>query len=716
MRSTLLVLLAGVALSCLACETVLGIEDRNVWRGSEGGNTDASGGDATVEADVFDPPPGCSLPAQGAAAVRLGHLMPSRRRMDFCLGRDGVFDGVVPVLFGSGRDCPNGLGYRDITAVFGVDPGTYAVRVVEAGASCSSKPVAETDVDIEAGATAALHLLGTEQEPAIVRLRESRPTGVSQALVRFVHAAPSEGPVDLGFSTGSELPAGLAGVMFPNVSQGGTAAPGASGVFGEVDGDGYVSLQMIGAISFGAATAGQDAVRAVCTRSAPPGTSTTLFLLGSESDPEFPFELWGCSESEASGVLADCGSVAPVDLTFALYNVYLNGVWAVEAPRRGPLLESISAVDADVLVLSEAWSDEDKIAFAQAAKGSFPHAHWVSTDFATEADDPRDVSGDVPPAYEEPPCAPVLSDLNEALDCVRDSCTDAGTEEGYLVTQDTTGCLTKNCIAKLMALSAPIGQACWRCMLLELQSFHTIGETRQDCSEEPLARYSYDGMAAPLLLSKYPLSDRTAYVLPATSWRAVILRATLELDGGQKVDVYGGNLAYLHEDCLTRPYTGHYGNGAPCPDAYVQEQLLQANRLVAWIGERSTRLRRPAFIALDTDTGLAFDGEGQASLAERSPEVFHALQAGLAVASPANYVPLCTLCRDNPLITPPPMTPAGSNTWTQHLFLQNLPVTTVRSMDRFLTEAVHDFTEGDQTYEIPPSPHYGIRSAIRVRR
>lgn len=716
MRAASFVLIASLGSSSLACETVLGIEDRSVWRGSDAGGPDAGMGDGTVEADVWEPPPGCSLPAQGASSLRLGHLMASMRRVDFCLGRDGVFDGVVPVLFGSGTDCPSGLGYRDLTAAFGVEPGAYAVRVVDAGASCSSEPVAETDVDVEAEATVALHLLGVEGEPSIVRLRESRPTGVSQALVRFVHAAATEGPVDLGFSDAVEPPASLAGVAFANVDFGGTALPGSSGVFGAVDADGYVSVQMIGEISFGAATAGQDAVRAVCTRSAPPGTASTLFLIGSESDPAFPLELWGCSESAASDVLADCGSVAPVDLTFALYNVYLNGVWAVEAPRREPLLASVPGVEADVLVLSEAWSDEDKLAFVQAAKERFPYAHWVSTDFATEADDPRDVGGQVPPAYEEAPCAQVLPDLNEALDCVRDACTDVGTEDGYLVTKDTTGCLTKNCIAKLMALSAPAGQACWRCMLLELQSFHTIGETRQVCAEEPLARYSYDGMAAPLLLSRYPLSDKTATVLPATAWRAVVLRATLELDDGLKVDVYGGNLAYLHEDCLTRPYTGHYGNGASCPDAYVQEQLLQADRLVGWIKERSTLLRRPALVALDTDTGLGFDGEGQAALAERSPEVFHALQAGLAVAAPADYVPLCTRCRDNPLTTPPTMTPSGTSTWTQHLFLQNLPVAEVRSMDRLLTEAVHDFTDGEQSYKIPPSPHYGIRSTVRVRR
>jgi Domain of unknown function (DUF4397) len=692
-----------VLASCLGCEWVGGIEQRSVWVPPP----DAGAGDA--QPDQIAPPPGCTLPTEGDATVRIGNLVPSIGRFDFCFALADGSEGsdVAPVLRSSGADCPRGLGYRELTAPLRLPAGSYVVSAVEPTSASCDTPVASVTAEIDDTSVFDFYMLGDAVSSPILKVfRESRPSSAAQSSLRVIHAAPQEGSADVGYVASSTLPATLVDTLFEGVTYGGTATPGSS-----VDENGYIAIHVGGGVlPFGAAPVGTSDARSVCRLEIPNNDAATLYLVGKDGDPDFPLEMFGCREASSQHVLAECGSAEPVELKIALYQTYLNGVWAMEEPRRQFLRQVVPEIDADVLFVSDVWSDVDKQAFIDGAKESFPHSMFAATDLSSPINDPRDVDGNVPTPYEAAPCAPVLGEIEAALDCVRDHCTNGGAESSTMVTTDTTDCMTSHCFAELLALGLEEGAACRSCMATFLQSYQSIGETRDQCETNPEARFAYLGKTGTLILSKYPLEDAEFNLLPSTSWRSVVLGATLMLEGSTPVDVYGGNLTYYSEDCLTHPYSGNYGNGAGCPEAFLEEQLLQADRIVSWIDERSTRLRRPTVVALDTDTGLAY---GQ-TLTERNPEVFAVFDAAMGRAVAQGYEPACTFCGDNPLVTSGSTTTADS-TWTQHLFLQNIPITSVVSTDRFLTEALYDQVDGDSSYKIPPSYYYGIRSVVRIQ-
>lgn len=705
MRAVLFVLLPAL----LGCEVVAGLDRKSPWNGTDAGIPDGVA-DVAVEADGALPP-GCELPAAGSGLVRVGNLVPSVDRFDFCFDPP-VRDSDLPIVRAGGADCPIGLGYRDITTVLRVSPGAYDVRVVDAATgSCADAVMNSVRVDVDSEGVTDLFLMEDRNGLLLLKvLRESRPSTAGTSAVRAIHAAPGEGATDVGYASSSDLPSTMTQRVFAGITFGGPA-PSGSGEVGPIDENGYVTVQMGGGvITFGAGQSGQVDLRQVTRADVPLNDAATLFLVGRDGDRDFPLELFGCSEGSSQGLLARCGSDQPIDVTVAMYQVYLNGVWGVEAPRRAPLLAVVPAIDADVLVVAGVWSEKDKEDYAAAASAAFPYSYYPKTDLVTPFTDPRDANGNVPPAYEEPPCALVLAELEAALDCARDHCTDGGTEDSLLVTEGTTACLTKHCFGNLIALSSPEGNPCWSCLLTFAQSYHTIGETRHSCSTDPLARFAYDGSHGTLVLSKYPLTDSSINVLPATYWRAALLGTTVVFGESRAVDLYAGGLTYLNEDCLTRPYTGHYGLGEECPDAYFHEMMLQSDRVLAWIDERSSKRGRRSIVVLDTDTGIDF-GQG---LTPRNPEAYEKLAAVLSLAVAPDYVPACTFCADNPLVTPPGTEPTGVNTWTQLIFRQNLPITAVLSTDRFLTEAKYEYADGDNSYLIPPSYYYGLRSRIRL--
>ncbi len=71
--------------------------------------------------------------------------------------------------------------------------------------------------------------------------------------------------------------------------------------------------------------------------------------------------------------------------------------------------------------------------------------------------------------------------------------------------------------------------------------------------------------------------------------------------------------------------------------------------------------------------------------------------------------PLCTFCSTNP-VTNPDSDPNATSVWIDHILLDNLPSSSVRSTARVFDKDV--VPVGDEM--VPLSDHFGMRSVITV--
>ncbi len=397
---------------------------------------------------------------------------------------------------------------------------------------------------------------------------------------------------------------------------------------------------------------------------------------------------------------AACGGdgAEPYDVRIDTFNIGLAGAFVpFEEERRGPLVEAIAAMDSDIVCIQEAWSQSDKERIIEGARASFPHSLAFMHDLDTPIDDPTDQSGTIPPAPTMPPCAGMYeANLDAALTCLRDNCsTIPGSDEGHTT---SSACAEERCIESVttLLLGGDDSLQCYACLATNLPT-ESFGDMRQLCTTEPNATLAFRGQSGVLILSKHPLRDGEAYVLPGTWNRRVVAAATVELPNGRDVDVYCNHLTPIF-DSLAFPYTGAYGNDQVGADAWAAEQLLQAEKLIAYVGRRSGE--RPAFVLGDMNAGPASMGvvdEGRAT--------YERLAGAFAPAVAAGFVPRCTHCPDNPNVSD-----ASAPVWIDHIFLHGIDPSAVQSTEVTFTEATVSTPSGN----VPLSDHYGLRSVVTV--
>jgi len=402
----------------------------------------------------------------------------------------------------------------------------------------------------------------------------------------------------------------------------------------------------------------------------------------------------------APGCGDDAAPSNGVEIAIETFNVGLAGAFiGYESERRDALAAALPATDADVVCLQEVWRQSDKDLLLDATSEAFPYSVAFTHDLDTSIDDAADQNGDVPPAPTTPPCASLTTDLEDALTCLRESCsTVPGSDDGQTTSTD---CAESECIgvvASLLLSSDPDALRCYACIATSLPT-ETFGDIRDLCTTEPNAGLAFGGQSGVVLLSKLPLSNERAWVLPGTWNRRVVVSATATLSNHATVDVHCNHLTPIF-DSTAYPYTGSYGEGDVGADGWAAEQLLQADKLVAYVGESES----PAIVLGDfnashdyPEDGRIVVGEGTATL-DRLEEAFTP-----AVAS--GYEPICTFCPDNPLNTP-----ETSPEWIDHIFLANVPASAVKSTER--TRADSSVTvEGGS---VPLSDHYGLRSVVSI--
>ena len=177
-----------------------------------------------------------------------------------------------------------------------------------------------------------------------------------------------------------------------------------------------------------------------------------------------------------------------------------------------------------------------------------------------------------------------------------------------------------------------------------------VSQGQKACTGDARQPFSYSGMNGTLMLSRYPLSNEQAFVLPGTGFRRAILYAQVTLEDTSVVDFVCGQLVSPLVDGDI-PYTGNYGTDvAGKENGWEDEQYLQARKTVAWI---NGVVAHPAIIAGDWHattpvSTTAPDGGTTVVLTAQSPEVIKLLDASqggaFAPAEPDGYTPACQSC------------------------------------------------------------------------
>ncbi len=423
----------------------------------------------------------------------------------------------------------------------------------------------------------------------------------------------------------------------------------------------------------------------------------------------------GCSEtSGAGGSAGDGGGRDPLEVRIDTYNVALTGALSPsEMQRRQPLLDAIAGAESDILCLEEVSDRTDKEAVRDAAIDSFPYIVWVETDLDTPLDDPTDQNGEVPPAPTTVPCprdvevsegVSVADQMDGALDCVRDACsTIPGSDDGRTT---TTSCASAECLGSVAVLifGDEQQQRCYTCLATQLPN-ETFGTIRERCPSVVNQELPYQGQHGVMLLSRYPLENPEVWVLPGTWSRRAILSATAKLPNGAELDLFCNHFSFISES-LAFPYLGQYGDGArgPGPEGWMAEQLLQGEKLVAHVQEKSAN--RAAIVLGDFNATRAYPDIG---VVAEGQETLELLEGAFTPAYTPDYAPACTFCDTNPLTSVDP----DESLWIDHIFLHNLPAEAVKETVRtFDDNGAVDIGDG-QT--VPLSDHYGMRSVIEVR-
>ena len=142
----------------------------------------------------------CNSSTPGPGQVRVAHLIPDAPAIDVCLKPD------TTAAFGSPLVGGGGLSYPQLSARSAFDAGTYSVRLVAAGSTCSNSLNGLGDVSTSISADAPQTLVlagrftGTGNPSLSVRVIGDRiaPAASGSVLLRAMNAALGSNPQDTG--------------------------------------------------------------------------------------------------------------------------------------------------------------------------------------------------------------------------------------------------------------------------------------------------------------------------------------------------------------------------------------------------------------------------------------------------------------------------------------------------------------------------------------
>ncbi|MFC1641407.1 DUF4397 domain-containing protein [Myxococcota bacterium] len=681
-----------------------------------------------VVAPASVPPADCELPSQGDSAVRLANLaVRMDEPVDLCYRRSGIGSfATQPVIRTSGPKCPRGLVYREVSAKIRLGSGAYDFRVVPSTAEdCQAEGLADLPaLELAAGETTTLVLVGQAESPQLVALPETQAE-LGKTHIRFVNAVVGAPALRAGQTQSARLPTVLEDelISFGDVPFG-AAAQGRQGPIFAVNDKGYLVGDSPFSVSLGGALVeeGEEPADALFSlrKQYEPGTYT-LYAVGQRDNSMAPPRLMSCDERPAEGILSVCG--APVNVTTDVFGPYLTDLFANSITARSqPLAQALSETisESDLVCLSELNRPADVAQVIAAAKEM--GFHILTSRELVEAGQfgsaLEDQNGNLPTPSSEPICGQEEAVLLEGvLECLESSpcleqTSEAGTFRPTMEGEPLIGCFMSACQNDFgtTLVAAP---ACFMCLEVQLASYRDTQAVRDNCSQpatpESKPGFAFDGETGLVVLSRDAIDKKEAslHLLPSTSWQRGVLRAPLLLSNGVPVDFYCTSFSEFRVPTYM-PYTGPYGNGQQQEAAVIEEQRLQAVRLAEFVQAKS-QYARPII------AGLFYSGPETGALQAFRPEAYELLmnQYGYEPLVPAGYTPACTFCPDNPLNSPDG---EATGQWTTHLLGTAELARDVQSTSVTFTEGLVAVEVFGKTVQAPISPHYGLRSVLRIRQ
>ena len=650
---------------------------------------------AGIQSRTLDPTHGgCTLPSGSGPQVRIANLVPTADIVDVCIRPAGGSWGE-PIILNGGTDCAGapfftadagtraGFAYGQVSVSFTAPASRIDVKILAAGGTCSSTPLAESDgLKLVPGAVTTLARVGgggAKQE--IVALGEDDSANPSSTRVRFVHAMPGVGPLDFGFGTGPALPTTLGGtVVSKPVAFGSAPSAGEMGQVGAITDNGYDNLAPV-ALSVVAGVHGQNPEKALLlwTVDQLSGATFSLYAIGIARSTQYPQRGLVCQEngttpSSTNPLLMACTLTSLPSISVDIFNTGLYGQAAPNFNARDKFwqnrkLNPYLTRDTDVVCLVELDYPDDVNLLTTAVgpadaggNGQFPYSYWFKqADITTPATDPRDLNGKTPPPMlATPPCAAGNADpavVNEVLQCFEKNC-DSVPDSGAGVLSTSTDCLVSYCLLNGLAKLLSTSPGCVSCLTDYVATGQAYATGQNACETTTQPPFGFNGQVSVAILSRYPLLDTDTFILPSTNFRQGISYARVQLEDTQ-FDFYCGFFSStLVATTVPYPPWGFYGGDGGLGDptengAYAREQLLQAKDLIKWVAQKSGG--RPAIIAGDWRSGLGVNGDAgvppdSGLHAPPSPLVLPTVQtlaAAFTQVTAPGWTPQCNFCPES---------------------------------------------------------------------
>jgi hypothetical protein len=632
--------------------------------------------------------------------IRLADLATVDGHTDFCIRTSGTSDWGRPVFRDGGNDalCNGGLAYKQVTVPFHVPVGPIDVKAIPAGQTCAAGATSEVDGvsvgDMSAGAPVVTILRygggsSTESLSALPEEPNAANLSGTTSAYRFVNATSGGQSIDMG--PPATLVNGVASL--PNtvskpfwlpqpLAPGGAEPAGTDGVSLPIDASGYAQFipqQFNFALSFD----GDSANKAIAIFTTAPNIAdvASLYVIGDPTNNAYPVGGLYCHDvgsidsrggdagvgdqdggltSQDDGLLAQCTPTKLPVLSIDMINVALYGANApFTSDRQARIYSEIAARQTtDAMCIFEADDATGRTGIAAAAKGRFPYSYVVTTDEGTQPTNPVDQR----PMPSTPPCSGV--DISAAINCVNQNCSTAPNDPNMSGTlNQTTNCIASQCAGPFVGFRS--NAACFDCVVSKLSGLETIGSTNSDCTTDDHPAFAFGGQAPTMILSRYPFvpNSTQAYILPATGYRRVVLKAQVQLEDNHAVDLFCAQaISPLIDTSL--PYSGNFGqdNAATGENGWEDEQDLQTKEAVAWIKQQADADNLPAIIGADWHATVPCGSYApadagpyptppacpQTGLGSLSPEVIQTIDqrwgGPFQRADPPGYVQSCDFC------------------------------------------------------------------------
>ena len=700
---------------------------------------------AGIETRKLDPiNAGCVLPSGGAGPqVRVANLAPRSDLGDVCIRSAGSSSWGRPILLNGGTDCATssylgaaGFAYGQVSIPFSAPSASVDVKFIPGGSTCSASPLAEGDgLTLATNAVTTLALIGGNNvSETVIALPEADSLDQTAQRFRFVHTAPGLGPLDFGTMASPHLPTTLANHVFSTpISFGGTAPSGAMSAFptAEFQDNGYISLPT-GTLALGGALDGGSGTGLFAYDTPGLGGTFSMYAIGVQGDNTHPLRALVCDEDMGVGggqspLLVPCVASTLSNLSVDVVNPALYGPASPFFAGRDGLVPAAvaSQLHSDVLCLVEVDEPLDQTSIINAAlkSGAYPYSYTIQTNLSTPFTNPVDQNGKTPPAPTTPPCDGVSSDLiNAALTCVEQYCSTQPPGDPTGEINQSTSCLESNCAAPIINVQGATGNgvACYDCLVVSIASGETFATTQNTCTTDVRPPLGFEGNENSLILSRYPLTNTDALILPSTFYRRSVLYAQVELED-QNVDFYCGFLMTT-ENASALPYVtatgapiGSYGNGATdSQTAWENEQLYEAQQFVAWQKKKSGT--NPSVVVGDWHSSVAVTGTpppGTFLPNDLSPQTMNYFGTQgwvFAAALPPSsaWLPQCNVC-------PPPENPyngAADQYFYSQPMLVNWPQASTATTDESLLFTQGVLPLGGDAGLGPISPYYGVNVTV----